>query len=181
MAERAPQGAGPVWVWLVGLIAVLGVLWFLLGRGERDGVAVEERGLPAGEAVREEDSGEPGEEDTLVGEVEELAAPVPLSALLPLGPADTGARIAFSGNVVGKAREDGFWLRLDDGVVVFIHMLEQPAPSDEGRVSGTGVLRFDDEGRLAQWLERAELGARERAGVLRDFYIETTTDNLSGR
>lgn len=145
MEESAPRRMGPVWVWLLGIVVLIAAIILLLDWVDgRDG-----RGAGS---------------DTDVA--------IPLGALLPLQPKDTGVLAAFDGEVVGQPLREGVWILTDGGSIVFVRI-----EGDDGlrrkagdRLSGRGIVRHDPR-LVDDWLRWGELEVRERASSVEDFYI----------
>jgi len=159
MEGSAPRRLGPVWVWLLGIVVLIIAILLLL-----DWVAGRRNASDAGAAA--------AAAAPLPGSETDVA--LPLSALLPLQPADTGVLAAFDGEVVGQPLKEGVWILMDGGRIIFVQI-----EGDDGlrrkagdRLSGRGVVRYDPR-LVDDWIRWGELKVRERASSIEDFYIAT--------
>lgn len=179
MADRGPRRAGPVWVWLLGLIVLVVVIWLLVRWvAERD-----EGATAAGAPAAAEEAGDVVVQaegrDSAIEDVESASVAVPLESVLPLGPADTGVLTTFAGEVVGDEVEQGAWLRTGSGEAIFVQVADADEPRFEtgDRVEGRGVIRHHPA-RVRIWVREAELGTAQRLRLVSDYYVETTPDRL---
>ena len=184
MADRGAARIGPAWVWGVGLLIVaLGIAALVRWVDRRDELAASVGAAEAAERWAAERPAAvtapvPMERVEAIEEVERIGTPVALEAVLPLGPADTGVLVLFTGEVVDGGGTGGIWIRTAAGDVVFIRILDAGgvALAAGERVGGRAVVRHDPQ--RVRAAREAGLGSAERSAAVDEYYLETTVDRL---
>lgn len=183
MADRVPNSPDPSWVWLIGLVIVVGGIALLIDWVVRGEATVEVEAQAAAELLSAADAErarerERDERRAAIEAVEHGSASIPLAGVLPLGPAHTGVQVTFEGTAAAVL-DEGVWVRTD-GALVFVRVVDANGAiiAERAGLTGRGIVRHDPL-RVGGWAAAADLDRAVPA--IADYYIETTVSRLRGR